>query len=49
MQEYAHGDPRKERKVVLNEHALPHIRQTGNLRVVSRRDLLECFVKTVED
>lgn len=47
--EYAYGDPRNERRIVLEEALLPDIRRAGNIRVVDRLVLLESFVKTVEE
>lgn len=47
--EYAHGDPRKERRVVLDESMLPGVESAGNVRVVPKEILLERFVRTVED
>ncbi|KAL2218376.1 hypothetical protein M432DRAFT_631996 [Thermoascus aurantiacus ATCC 26904] len=38
---YSHGDPKKERRIVLEKDTLPRITQAGNLRVVPREDLLE--------
>lgn len=47
--EYAHGDPRKERRVVLESSLLPAIKNAFNIQVVGGQDLLERFVKTVEN
>ncbi|OKL56072.1 hypothetical protein UA08_08591 [Talaromyces atroroseus] len=47
--EYAHRDPKEERKVVLDKSMLPKIQQSGSLRVVSRRDLLERFLSTLRE
>lgn len=47
--EYGHGDPRNERRVVLEEALLPDIHRAGNIRVVDRLVLLERFVETVEE
>ncbi|KAK2792450.1 hypothetical protein FQN52_003385 [Onygenales sp. PD_12] len=47
--EYAHGDPRGERKVVLEKDIIERIRQSGNLRVVSRAVLLERFLSTLRE
>ncbi|KAF9889172.1 hypothetical protein FE257_007661 [Aspergillus nanangensis] len=47
--EYAHGDPRKERRVVLERDLLRDINRAGNIRVVAKEILLERFVKTVEE
>ncbi|KAK2812267.1 hypothetical protein FQN50_001625 [Emmonsiellopsis sp. PD_5] len=49
--EYAHGDPRGERKVVLEKDTVEQIRQSGrNLRVVdSRAALLERFLSTLRE
>lgn len=47
--EYAHGDPKGEQRVVLDKNMLPGIKQSGNLRVVSRKDLLECFLSTLRE
>ncbi|KAK2753836.1 hypothetical protein FQN55_000200 [Onygenales sp. PD_40] len=47
--EYAHGDPRGERKVVLEKDTIEQIRQSGNLRVVSRAVLLERFLSTLRE
>lgn len=41
--EYAHGDPRKERRVVLESSLLPAIKNTYNAQVVGGQDLLERF------
>lgn len=46
--EYAHG-PRGERRIVLDEDMLPVIQQSGTLRVVPRRDLLERFQSTLKE
>jgi hypothetical protein len=43
--EYAHGDSKGERRIVLDQHILP---KAGNLRV-SRADLLEPFLSTLEE
>lgn len=47
--EYAHGDPRKERKVVLDKHTLEPIKLAGNIRVVPREALLERFLSTLRE
>lgn len=47
--EYVHGDPKGERRVVLDENMLPGIEQSGSLRVVSRNDLLERFLSTLRE
>ncbi|BAE59995.1 hypothetical protein BDV35DRAFT_382091 [Aspergillus flavus] len=47
--EYVHGDPRGERRVVLDKSMLPGIEQSGSLRVVSRKDLLERFLCTLRE
>ncbi|KAI9376658.1 hypothetical protein BJX61DRAFT_530670 [Aspergillus egyptiacus] len=47
--EYAHGGPKKEQRVVLDEDLLPGIKRAGTLRVVNKLDLFERFVKTVEE
>ncbi|PTU25657.1 hypothetical protein P175DRAFT_0554889 [Aspergillus ochraceoroseus IBT 24754] len=47
--EYAHGDPRNERRIVLDKHLLSGIDLAGNLHVVPKAILLERFVKTVEE
>lgn len=47
--EYAHGDPRKERRVVLDQTMLPAIKSAKNIRVVPKEHLAERFIKTVEE
>ncbi|KAE8378349.1 hypothetical protein BDV26DRAFT_261773 [Aspergillus bertholletiae] len=47
--EYAHGNPRNERRVVLDQTMLPAIDSAQNLRIVPKGDLGERFVKTVEE
>jgi hypothetical protein len=47
--EYAHGDPKGERRVVLDQSMMPGIEQSGSLRVVSRKDLLERFLSTLRE
>ncbi|KAF7585886.1 hypothetical protein BBP40_009937 [Aspergillus hancockii] len=47
--EYAHGDPKGERRVVLDENMLPGIEQSKSLRVVARNDLLERFLCTLRE
>lgn len=47
--EYAHGDPKGERRVVLDQNTMPGIEQTDSLRVVSRKDLLERFLSTLRE
>jgi hypothetical protein len=47
--EYAHGDPKQDRRVVLDQGVLEKIQQAGNIRVVPRPDLLERFISTVRD
>lgn len=44
--EYRHGDPEGERRVVLNRALLPDIENAGNMRVFTRTDLLEDFMRT---
>ncbi|KAI9773674.1 MAG: hypothetical protein M1840_006948 [Geoglossum simile] len=46
---YAHGNPFQERRMVLEERLLDSIRGAGTLRVVEPKNLLERFIKTVED
>ncbi|OJJ89387.1 uncharacterized protein ASPGLDRAFT_1489944 [Aspergillus glaucus CBS 516.65] len=48
-QEYAHGDPRSERRVVLDASILPEIQNVHNIRVVEDKVLLGRFVKTIEE
>lgn len=43
--EYGHGDPNGERRVVLNRALLPEIESAGNMRVFTRTDLLEGFMR----
>lgn len=45
--EYAHGDPRKERKVLLDRQTLEPINLAGNIRVVPRGALAERFLSTL--
>jgi len=47
--EYLHGDPKNERRVVLDRDCLPRVAQAENLRVVPRADLLERFLSTLEE
>ncbi|KAJ9209573.1 hypothetical protein DTO166G4_8823 [Paecilomyces variotii] len=47
--EYAHEDAKGERKVVLDQNMIPGIEQSGSLRVVSRKDLLERFLSTLRE
>ncbi|QKX55187.1 uncharacterized protein TRUGW13939_02279 [Talaromyces rugulosus] len=47
--EYAHGDPKGERRVVLDKSMIPGIEQSGSLRVVSRNDLLGRFLSTLRE
>ncbi|EFR01091.1 hypothetical protein MGYG_04095 [Nannizzia gypsea CBS 118893] len=47
--EYAHGDPRKERRVVLDKDTLGSIERAGNIRVVPSTILLERFLATVRE
>ncbi|KAL1964250.1 hypothetical protein VTN77DRAFT_7208 [Rasamsonia byssochlamydoides] len=47
--EYAHGDSKRDRRIVLDKDTLRRINQAGNLRVVSRADLLERFLRTLEE
>ncbi|GIK04658.1 hypothetical protein Aspvir_008746 [Aspergillus viridinutans] len=47
--QYAHGDPRKERRVVLERDLLGQINLAGNIRVVDKTILPEQVVKPVED
>lgn len=47
--EYAHGNLKKGRRVVLDETLLPEIKDAGNIRVVGRVELVDQFVKTVEE
>jgi hypothetical protein len=47
--EYLHGDPKNERRVVLDRDCLPRVAQAKNLRVVPRADLLERFLSTLEE
>ncbi|KAL8960801.1 MAG: hypothetical protein Q9193_002553 [Seirophora villosa] len=46
-EEYAHGEP-EDRRVVLHAKTLPALQQENNLRVFSRRDLLQDFLRTFE-
>jgi len=46
---YSHGDPKEERRIVLEKDTLPRITQAGNLRVVPREDLLERFLSTLRE
>ncbi|KAL1963676.1 hypothetical protein VTN77DRAFT_7880 [Rasamsonia byssochlamydoides] len=46
---YAHGDPKKERRIVLDKDTLLRITQAGNLWVVPREDLLERFLSTLRE
>ncbi|QKX56688.1 uncharacterized protein TRUGW13939_03794 [Talaromyces rugulosus] len=47
--EYAHGDPRGERRIVLDKHILPAIRQSSSVRVLPRSDLLQRFISTLKE
>ncbi|KAJ9204055.1 hypothetical protein DTO021D3_3987 [Paecilomyces variotii] len=47
--EYAHEDAKGERKVVLDQNIIPGIEQSGSLRVVSRKDLLERFLSSLRE
>lgn len=47
--EYAHGDPTKDRRVVLDAKLLPDVENNTRLRVVQRDNLLERFISTVRD
>lgn len=47
--EYAHGDPRMERRIVLEQSLIDKFGLFGNIRVVPKEHLLERFVKTVEE
>ncbi|KAK2804445.1 hypothetical protein FQN51_002088 [Onygenales sp. PD_10] len=46
---YAHGDFRKERRIVLEDTLLPKIEQSDRLRVVPRHVLLERFLATLRE
>ncbi|KAL1964442.1 hypothetical protein VTN77DRAFT_7000 [Rasamsonia byssochlamydoides] len=47
--EYAHGNPLQERRVVLDEDTLPQIQNSGNLRIVPRKELLDRFICTLRE
>lgn len=47
--EYVHGDPRHDRRVVLDQDVLKRIQDAGNIRVVPRSILLERFLNTVKE
>ncbi|KAJ9269632.1 hypothetical protein DTO212C5_4243 [Paecilomyces variotii] len=47
--EYTHGNPKKDRRVVLDKDILLQIAMAGNLRVVQREDLLERFLSTLRE
>ncbi|KAJ9250293.1 hypothetical protein DTO207G8_6218 [Paecilomyces variotii] len=47
--EYAHEDAKGERKVVLDQNMIPGIEQSGSLRVVPRKDLLERFLSSLRE
>ena len=44
--QYAHGDRRSDSKIVLDKSLLPELEKPGNLRIFSRKDLLEDFLRT---
>ena len=46
--EYAHGNPLRDRRVVLDAAVLPRIKETNNICVVSAEILLERFLATLE-
>lgn len=47
--EYAHGDSKQDRRVVLNEDLLEGVQQPGNVRVIERSALLEQFNSTITE
>lgn len=47
--EYAHGDPLKERRVVLENGLLPTVENPDRVRVVPRGDLHERFLATLSE
>ncbi|OJJ42725.1 hypothetical protein ASPZODRAFT_125140 [Penicilliopsis zonata CBS 506.65] len=47
--EYAHGDPRNDRRAVLDKDRLSDIELAANMHVVDQEILLERFVRTVEE
>ncbi|KAJ5894258.1 hypothetical protein N7495_005949 [Penicillium taxi] len=47
--EYVHGDPKGERRVVLDAGMLPNIDAAQNIRVVSRENLLERYLSTLRE
>jgi hypothetical protein len=47
--EFAHGDPRTERRVVLDKSMLPQIENAGDIRVVASNELLPRFLAHLEE
>ncbi|KAL8853893.1 MAG: hypothetical protein Q9221_001364 [Calogaya cf. arnoldii] len=47
--EYAHGDPSKDHRVVLNKDMLKPMAEANNIRKTERGDLLERFLATFKD
>jgi hypothetical protein len=48
-EEFAHGDPRTERRVVLDKSMLPQIENAGDIRVVAPNELLPLFLAHLEE
>lgn len=47
--EYAHGDLKQDRRVVLNEDLLEGVQQAGNVRVVERYALLSISIARLQN
>ena len=48
-QEFTHGDPKTDRRVVLDASMLPAIEQSNNIRVVHEKELLDTFLTLLEE